>query len=48
MVKGELARNPTDGATIPKRNVRAEITCEDDEKDSGPVQYMEREQAERF
>jgi integrase len=48
VVKGELPRNPTDGATIPKPNVRVEIKCEDDEQDAGPVQYMERDQAERF
>lgn len=46
--KGELPRNPTDYATIPKPDVRAEITSEADEEESGEVQYLTREQALRF
>lgn len=46
--KGELPRNPLDFATLPKPDVKAEITSEDDEGDSGPVQYLAKEQAVRF
>jgi len=47
MTKGELPRNPTDGVTLPKPDVRAEIVDEYDEE-PGEVQYLGREQAVRF
>jgi integrase len=47
VLKRELPRNPTEGATVPKPNVQAEITCEADEE-AGPVEYLTREQAVRF
>lgn len=46
--QGELPSNPTDFATLPKPDVRAEITCEDDEGDGGDVESLSRDQAERF
>lgn len=46
--KGELPRNPADFATLPKPEVRAEINCEGDEVEAGPVQYLSKEQAARF
>jgi integrase len=45
--KGELTRNPADGATIPKPEVRAEVTQEDMEQE-GPVRYLNREQVTRL
>lgn len=46
--KGELPRNPAEFATLPKTDLRAEITSEADEDESGPVQYLDRDQAVRF
>lgn len=46
--KGELPRNPAEFATLPKPCVRAEITSEADEDDSGPVKYLVKAQAVRF
>jgi integrase len=45
---GELRRNPTDFATLPKPDVRAEITCEADEDDAGEVKSLSLEQVKRF
>lgn len=45
--KGELPRNPADGATIPKPELRAEVTQEDLEQE-GPVRSFSHEQATRF
>lgn len=45
--KGELPRNPADGATIPKPEVNAEVTADDFEQE-GPVKSLSREQAARF
>src|SRR5436190_22767 len=47
MTKGELPRNPTDGVTLPKPDVQAEIVDEYDEE-LAEVQYLSREQAVRF
>lgn len=45
--QGELPRNPTDGATIPKPELQHEVTAEDFEQE-GPARYLSREQASRF
>lgn len=45
---GELPRNPTDFATLPKPDVSAEITCEADEDDVGEVKSLSLEQVQRF
>ena len=44
--KGELSRNPAEFATLPKPEMRAEIVGDDD--DTGPVQYLNHDQATRF
>jgi integrase len=45
--KGELPRNPADGATIPKPDVDAEVTAEDFEQE-GPARSLSHEQAARL
>jgi integrase len=45
--KGELMNNPAQLATLPKSNVRAEITDDDEENSLGPVKSLTREQAIR-
>lgn len=47
VLKGQLPRNPTEGATLPKSGLRAEITTEHDEHEA-EVQYLNREQVGRF
>jgi len=45
--KGELPRNPADGATIPKPELQDEVT-QDDIDQEGPVRYLNHEKATRF
>lgn len=46
--KGELPRNPTEFATLPKPDAAAVIRSEADEGDAGPVEYLTLDQAARF
>lgn len=48
MRTGELPRNPTDFATLPKPEVRAEVASDADEEDAGPVRSLTREQEARL
>lgn len=46
--QGELPNNPTDFAKLPKPDVRAEITCEEDEDGASEVEFLTLDQAMRF
>jgi integrase len=45
---GQLPSNPTEFATLPKPDRRAEITCEADEDEGGEVEYLKESHAVRF
>jgi integrase len=45
---GELPRNPTEFAVLPKPDVRAEITCAADEDDEGEVKALTVDKAKRL
>jgi integrase len=46
--QGELPSNPTHYAKLPKPDVKAEITCAEDEDEGSEVEYLALEQAKRF